>query len=291
MLRFTKLQGAGNDFLLVESSGMERDWSGLAKAMCNRHQGVGADGLILLLSSDCADFGMREFNPDGSESDACGNGLRCLAKYIMDTKLASTTKKEVLIETGAGIRKFIPVKTIDGTVRIQATMGTPKFKAREIPVEIGIEEERVDIKPITFPVTVAGWELPLSFVSMGNPHAVYFWDGNVSDFPLAEIGPVIERYKIFPERANFEVARVLNRQRIEARVWERGVGETLACGSGACAIAVIAQLNNYVDNNVDIIYPGGKLEVEWDGKGEALLGGPTETVFSGEWPNEVIAKT
>ncbi|MFC1937257.1 diaminopimelate epimerase [Chloroflexota bacterium] len=291
MLRFTKLHGAGNDFILVETRDTERDWSCLARAMCDRHYGVGADGLLLLLPSTTADFGMREFNADGSESDACGNGLRCLGKYVMDTRLANTTKNEVLIETGAGTRKFISARTDDGAIKIQVTMGMPRFKAGEIPVKAGAEGEQVDIKLIIYPLAVADWELPLSFVSMGNPHAVYFWDGIVSDFPLAQVGPAVEHHQIFPERTNFEVARVTSRRCIEARVWERGVGETLACGSGACAIAVVAQLRDYVDNNVDIIYPGGTLEVEWDGKGEVLLGGPTETVFSGEWSDEIITAT
>ena len=290
MLRFTKLQGAGNDFILVETSDTQRDWSRLAIAMCDRHFGVGADGLLLLLPSDTADFQMREFNPDGSESEACGNGLRCLVKYVMDTKLANTTVQEILIKTKAGVRKFRPCRAGDKTTKIQVSMGIPKFKAEDIPAVI--EPDKGDLanrKLINCPVTVAGRELLLELVSMGSPHAIYFWQNPVSEFPLSQLGPKIERHKIFPNGVNFEVAKVMNRRQIEARVWEKGVGgETLACGSGACAIAVVAQLNGYVDNKVDIKFPGGTLEVEWDGAGEVFLGGPTKTVFTGEWPNEDV---
>ena len=141
---------------------------------------------------------------------------------------------------------------------------------------------------MNYPVTVDGKALLLNFVSMGNPHAVYFWQQPVSDFPLSQLGPKVERLAIFPNRVNFEVANVISRQQIEARVWERAVGETLACGSGACAIAVAAQLHGYIDNKVDIKLPGGILQVEWDGVGEVLLSGPAEVVFSGEWPNENV---
>ena len=143
----------------------------------------------------------------------------------------------------------------------------------------------IDIKPLTYPVTISGKELLLNLVSMGNPHAVYFWQHPVAGFPLSQLGPEVEQHKIFPKGVNFEVARVLNRQQIEARVWEKGVGETLACGSGACAITVAARLYGYIDNKVDIKLPGGVLEVEWDGVGEVFLSGPAEIVFSGEWPD------
>ena len=289
-MNFTKMQGAGNDFILVETSDVSQNWSQMAMIMCGRHFGVGADGLLLLLPSDVADFRMREFNPDGSEAEACGNGLRCLAKYVMETKLADTTAREILVETIAGIRKiklFYEGDKGGEVVRIQVSMGEPKLGAKDIPVVIergkgGI----VDIKPmLSYSVTIGGKELPLNFVSMGNPHAIHFWQRPVSEFPLSRLGPEVEQHKIFPKKVNFEVARVVNRQQIEARVWERGVGETLACGSGACAVAVAAQLHGYIDNKVEIKLPGGILDVEWDGTGEVLLGGPAEIVFTGEWPD------
>ena len=312
-MKFTKLQAAGNDFILVETGDMQRNWSQEAMAVCDRHFGVGADGLLLLLPSDIADFRMRIFNPDGSEAEACGNGLMCLAKYVVNMGLADIEAQGILVETIPGISKAkrhtagIYQGTGDGAsplrnlhfplsfegegdkggevVTIQVSMGTPKLGAKDIPVAIE-EGDRglVDIKSILgYTVTVEDRKLLLNFVSIGNPHAVYFCQEPASDFPLSQIGPKVEQLSIFPNRINFEVANVVNRQRIEARVWERGVGETLACGSGACAVAVAAQLRGYIDSKVDIKLPGGILAVEWDRAGEIFLGGAAEIVFTGEW--------
>jgi len=287
-MNFTKMQGAGNDFVLVETSDMKRDWSQVAMAICDRHFGIGADGLLLLLPSDVADFQMRVFNPDGTEADACGNGLRCLAKYVIDAKSANTGVQGISIETMTGIRRVRFHKAMGKVTGIQISMGNPKFRAEDVPVAIEQGGNTVDIKLISYPATVDGNKLLLNCVSMGNPHAIYFWQQPVSDFPLSQLGPKVERLAIFPNRVNFEVANVISRQQIEARVWERAVGETLACGSGACAIAVAAQLHGYIDDKVDIKLPGGILQVEWDGVGEVLLSGPAEVVFSGEWPNEDV---
>lgn len=285
-MNFTKMQGAGNDFILIEAGNISRDWSKTAIAICDRHFGVGADGLVLVLSSNKADFRMREFNPDGSEAEACGNGLRCLAKYVRYKGLIRAETQEISVETLAGVRKVKFVRAGSKTATIQVGMGKPKFKAEEIPVVIEPSKPNLlDIKTIlTYPVTVDRQRLLLDFVSMGNPHAIYFWQQPVSDFPLERLGSKVEHHKIFPKRINFEVARVINRHEIEARVWERGVGETLACGSGACAIAVAAQLHGYIDKKVDIKLPGGTLNVQWDGAGEVFLSGPAEVVFNGEWP-------
>jgi len=284
-MNFTKLQGAGNDFILVETSDMQRNWSQVAVAMCDRHYGVGADGLLVLLPSDIADFQMRVFDPDGSEAEACGNGLRCLAKYASEKGLIGAGTDQILVETVAGIRKVKLFKRESRLIGIQAGMGKPMFRAKGIPVVMRRNKGNIlDIKSMLgYPVTVDGTNLLLNLVSMGNPHAVYFWQRPVSDFPLSQLGPKVEHLAVFPNRVNFEVARVVSRQQIEARVWERGVGETLACGSGACAIAVAAQLYGYIDNKVDIKLPGGILGVEWDRVGEVLLSGPAEIVFTGEW--------
>lgn len=288
-MNFTKLQGAGNDFILIETADLKRDWSPLAKAMCDRHFGIGADGLLLLLPSDIADLRMRIINSDGSEAEACGNGLRCLAKYVLDKDLFSrkagvTSPEQMLVETMAGVR-IIKVNKIGGSAKIQIGMGAPKFEASEIPVVIASGEETVDIKSLlSYAVTIDGKELRLNFVSMGNPHAVCFWQQPIADFPLSLIGPKVEHLAIFPNRVNFEIASVVSRQRIEVRVWERGAGETLACGTGACAVAVAAQLHGYIGSEVDIILPGGILQAEWNGAGEVFLSGDTEFVFTGEWP-------
>jgi len=314
-MNFTKLQAAGNDFILVETTEMGRDWSQVAKAMCDRHFGVGADGLLLLLPSDTADFQMRMFNPDGSEAEACGNGLICLAKYVVNTGLADSGAREILVETIAGIRRIklhkevIYQGKVEGAkplrnlhfplsfkgegdtggevVTIQVSMGIPKFAAQDIPVIIEEGGRRlVDIKSmLSYTVTIDDRELDLNFVSIGNPHAVYLCQQPVSDFPLSQIGPKVEHLSIFPNRINFEVANIVNPKQIKARVWERGAGETLACGSGACAVAVAAQLRGHIDNKVEVKLPGGILGVEWDGVGEIFLSAPAEIVFTGEWPD------
>jgi len=281
-MNFTKMQSAGNDFIVIEAGGMQPDWSQMAMAMCNRHFGVGADGLLLVLPSDTADFQMRIFNPDGSEAEVCGNGLSCLAKYVVDKGLADSGTQEILIETIAGVRRVKLHRAEGKLTKIQVGMGKPKFEAKDIPVAIEPDKGLLDII-LNYPIIIDGEELFLSFVSLGNPHAVYFWQHPVSDFPLSRLGPKVEQHKMFPSRVNFEVARVISRQQIEACVWERGVGETLACGSGACAVAVAAQLHGYIDSKVNIKLPGGILEVEWDRVGEVLLSGPAEKVFSGEW--------
>ncbi len=284
-MKFTKMQGTGNDFILVKTSDMQRDWAPVARAICDRHFGVGGDGLLLVLPSVAADFQMRIFNPDGSEAEVCGNGLRCLAKYVVDKGLTNTKVQEISVETKSGIRRIKFHYEGAGITKIQVGMGEPKFGAKDIPVVIEPgRDDLLDIKPILdYHLIVDGEELFLSFVSMGNPHAVYFGQYPVSNFPLSQLGPKIEQHKMFPQRVNFEVARIISRQSIEARVWERGVGETLACGSGACAVAVTAQLHGYIDNKVAVKLPGGILEVEWNRGGEVFLSGPVELVFNGDW--------
>ncbi len=288
-MKFTKVQGAGNDFILMEAGQGQRDWSQLAMAMCDRHFGIGADSLLLVSPSEIADFKMRVFDADGTEPEACGNGLRCLVRYALHKGLIDNKAQEVSVETIVGVRKAKFYEEEDKVATIQFSMGKPKFSAEDIPVVLGQREGVVDITPIMdYPVTVDNQKLLLSLVSMGNPHAVCFREQPVADFPLSQLGPKVERHSIFPNRVNFEIARVLDRKHIEARVWERGVGETLACGSGACAIAVLAQLHGYIDSKVEIKLPGGTLGVEWDGAGEVFLSGPAEIVFSGEWPDENV---
>ena len=220
-MNFTKVQGAGNDFILVEAGNVERDWSQAAIAMCNRHFGVGGDGLLLVLPSDKANLQMREFNSDGSEAEACGNGLRCVAKYAAERKLVSADTQQILIETISGIRQARLHKVAGQVTRIQVSMGKPEFGAKNIPVAIEPSKGRaLDIKPILdYPITINGQELLLNFVSMGNPHAVCFWQHSVSDFPLSQLGPAVERHRMFPNRVNFGVANVVSQQRIETRVW------------------------------------------------------------------------
>jgi diaminopimelate epimerase len=290
-MKFSKLQATGNDFILVDALAEPRkgDWGELARAMCDRHFGAGADGLILVQSSTIADLKMRLFNSDSSEAEVSGNGLRCFAKYAIEKGLigkmssrAGQNNRSLSIETLSGVRKVKAYMSENKVNRAEVNMGLPRFQPEQIPVKV-----KVDIIPILdYPLMIDRKKLTLSLLSMGNPHAVSFLSQPVADFPLAEIGPKLERHAMFPQRTNFGIARVLSRGKIEARVWERGVGETLACGSGACAIAVAAQLLDYVNKQVDIILEGGTLTVSWDRVGEVLLTGPVEEVFTGEWLEE-----
>jgi len=285
-MKFSKLQATGNDFILVDARTIEGEWSKLARAMCDRHFGIGADGLILVQDSTIADLKMRIFNADGSEAEVSGNGLRCFARYAIEKglsgKIASPVEQghpSLTIDTLSGVRKVKAYMSGNKVNRIEVKMGLPQFQPEQIPVKV-----KVDIIPLLdYPLAINGEELTLALLSMGNPHAVSFLSRPIADFHLAEIGPKVERHPMFPQRTNFEIARVLSREKIEARVWERGVGETLACGSGACVIAVAAQLLDYIEPQVDIILRGGTLTVSWDRVGEVLLTGPVEEVFTGEW--------
>lgn len=270
-MKFTKMQATGNDFIVVDAHNMEQDWPALASAMCKRRFGVGADGLILVLPSDKAHFRMREFNPDGSEAEACGNGLRCFVRYVVDKGLSG--ENALKIETMAGIRE---VQHNSGLVRV--AMGSPVFSPQDIPVEV--DDDTYPI--LNYLIELNDSEIKASFVSMGNPHAVAFMDKSVDNFPLSGIGPQIEHHSIFPNRMNFEIVNVVGNGKLKARVWERGAGETLSCGSGACAIAVCARLQEFVGDRTEIELPGGTLVVEWDGKGEVWLSGSAEIVFDGE---------
>ncbi len=285
-MRFVKMQGTGNDFVLVEATGDEEDWPRLAVAICDRHYGVGADGLLLAMPSQWAalpggqpGLRMRVLNPDGSEAEMCGNGIRCLAKYAVERGLIKTEDGRFNIETMGG-PVTVEVSGEEGKVdQVRLGMGRPRLAPEEIPVLV---EGAPPIKNLS--LNVDGQNLVVTCVSMGNPHAVHFTDQPVADYPLEQIGPRVAEHPLFPRGANFEVARAIDRKRIEARVWERGAGPTLSCGSGACAVMVAAHLHGMVDDVVDITMPGGSLGLEWDGIGEVYLTGAAVTVFSGEWP-------
>src|SRR3989338_5030358 len=234
LMNFVKMQGAGNDFIVVEAAAAAHDWPQLAIAMCDRHYGIGADGLLILSPSAVADFRMRIFNSDGSEAEACGNGTRCIVRYFVDRKPGNSGNREISVETMSGIRKARVHHTAK-LASVKVDMGKPGFGAGDIPVLLNSCDRVNTRKPmITCTLQVNRRELSIALVSMGNPHAVYFTDKPVADFPLTRLGPKMERHQMFPEGANFEVAHVVSRRQIEARVWERGAGETLACGTGAC---------------------------------------------------------
>jgi len=284
-IEFTKMQASGNDFVIVRAADSKQTWNKLAPAMCHRRFGIGADGVLVLQPSKKANFKVRVFNSDGSEAEICGNGLISLGKYAVETGIVEPGNTEVRVETAAGI-KPIEVKTRAGKVtKVKVSMGLPRFKPEDIPVLAGMDDpDTRDGSPIMdYPLFVGNRKLLLTFVSMGNPHAVSFTTKPLEDFPLNRLGPVIEHHPVFPKRVNFELGRVVDDGQIEAKVWERGAGETMACGTGACAIAVAARLHQYVGDFVEVVLPGGTLEVEWDGKGEVVLTGTAELVFKGQW--------
>ena len=279
---FVKMHGLGNDFILIDcinkSFGDSSFLSYLAKKLCDRNFGIGADGLILILPSSKADLRMRIFNYDGSEAQMCGNGIRCFAKYAYENKLV--LKNKFTVETLAGVITpeliFQDLKN-KKVLRIKVDMGIPKLRRREIPM-IGedtptVVGERLKINSEqTFKITC---------VSMGNPHCITFVD-DVQSIPVDKIGPKIENHSLFPEKTNAEFIQVLNRKEINFRVWERGVGETLACGTGACAALVASVLNKKTDREATIHLPGGDLDIHWANDEHIYMTGPAELVFKGE---------
>jgi len=278
-INFVKMHGLGNDFILIDclykSLGNSSFLSYLAKKLCNRNFGIGADGLILILPSSKADLRMGIFNYDGSEAQMCGNGIRCFAKYAYENKLVS--KNKFTVETLAGI--IIPELTISNNkiLGVKVNMGIPKLRRRDIPMAgedtPTVVDEILKINPEQI--------FKISCVSMGNPHCIIFVD-DVKSIPVDKIGPKIENHPLFPEKTNVEFIQVLNRKEINFRVWERGVGETLACGTGACASLVAGVLNKKTDRKATIHLPDGDLNIQWVDDGHVYMTGPAELVFRGE---------
>ncbi len=276
-MKFTKMQGCGNDYVYV--NGIEEkiaDEAAAAIKVSDRHFGIGADGLIIIKPSDIADFEMCMYNADGSRGAMCGNGIRCVAKFVYDNGL--TDKKTIAIESMGAI-KYIDVSLENGKVAsAKVDMGAPILKAADIPVIC--ETERA----INLPLEIDGVDYKISCVSMGNPHAVVFIDKSPKEIELEKIGRLFENNPIFPNRVNTEFIFVQDRKNLEMRVWERGSGETLACGTGACAAAVAAIINGLADNEVTVHLLGGDLQISWSGREEdsVFMTGPATTVFSGE---------
>ena len=277
-MRFSKMHGAGNDYVYVNAMSEKRDWAALAAAMSDRHLGVGSDGLIIALPSDSADLRMRMFNADGSEGEMCGNGIRCLVRFALDNGIVAAGKSPVSVETLAGTLDVLPIWDGADMVGARVGMGEPRLRPKDVPVDLPESD-----MALNYPLSVKGHEFNISCVSMGNPHAVAFIDESVDEFPLTEIGPLVEHHPMFPNRVNFEIANALHSGRIKTRVWERGSGITMACGTGACAVAVAARLNGLAGDRVTVALPGGDLSVEWAGQGEVVLEGPVAHVFDGEW--------
>ncbi len=280
-MKFAKYHGAGNDFILVDGNGPQRDWSAVALAICDRNLGAGADGLIIALPTvNDAHARMRLFNSDGSEAEMSGNGVRCFAKYVVEQGLAHPAGDDLRVDTGAGAIVVKLQRRGAEVIGSTVDMGSPRFRPDEIPVAVEHPAPVLDL-----PVRVDGRDYAVSCVSMGNPHAVHFVQSTVADFPLREIGPKIEHHALFPARVNFEVAQVIDRSHIVSRTWERGVGETQACGTGASAIMVSARLHGWVDDLVEVNEPGGVLTLRWNGSGSVFLTGPAAFVYDGDWPD------
>ena len=275
MIKFTKMHGLGNDYVYMNAIHQHiEDESTLAQFVSNRHFGIGSDGLILICKSEKADFKMRMFNSDGSEAEMCGNGIRCVGKFVYDKGL--TQKTEVTIETLAGI-KTVQLNVKNGKVEtVKVDMGEPILEPKEIPV---ISEE----KPVkNLKLKAEDKEFVFTCVSMGNPHAITIVD-NTKEFDVEKYGKVLEVDKAFPNKTNVEFIEIVDKNNIKMRVWERGAGETLACGTGACASVVACVLNNLTERNVNVELLGGKLEIEWNkNDNHVYMTGPAVTVFEGE---------
>lgn len=274
-MKFTKMHGIGNDYVYVNCFKEEiKNPSELAKFVSNRNFGVGSDGLILIRPSEKADFQMDMYNSDGSQAEMCGNGIRCVGKYVYDYGL--TDKTQITVDTLAGI-KYLDLTVEEGKVsKIRVNMGEPILKPELVPV-ISPADPAVDI-----PIEVKGKQYHMTCVSMGNPHAVIFMD-HVKDLNIEVVGPYFENHTCFPKRTNTEFVEILDRNTVNMRVWERGAGETLACGTGACATAVACVLNDKTENNITVHLLGGDLQIEWDREtNQIYMTGPATTVFDGE---------
>ena len=274
-MKFTKMQGLGNDYVYVNcfKETIENPPE-MAKKVSNRNFGIGSDGLIMINPSDVADFEMEMYNADGSRSEMCGNGIRCVGKYVYDYGL--TEKEHISVETLAGI-KYLDLTVEDGKVKlVKVDMGSPELVPENIPIVA--DGNRV----IDEPINVNGTEYRMTGVSMGNPQAVVYVE-DVKGLDIETIGPAFENHERFPNRVNTEFVKVLDRNTVEMRVWERGSGETMACGTGACAVAVACILNGFTEDKVTVKLLGGDLQIEWDKEADKIyMTGPAEVSFDGE---------
>jgi diaminopimelate epimerase len=276
-MRFMKMHGIGNDYVYVDCfQEIVRDPEQLAVRMSDRHFGVGGDGLILIMPSTQADARMRMFNADGSEAQMCGNGIRCVAKYVYESGISR--KPELSVETLAGVLR-LRLLTVHGQVeKVQVNMGVPRLRRQDIPM-LG-EGARV----LAEKLAAGDREFEVTCVSMGNPHCVIYID-DVGNFPVTHYGPLLEHHEQFPQRTNVEWVEWLNHREIRQRTWERGSGETLACGTGACAATVASILNGKTERAVTVHLRGGDLEIEWAADNHVYMTGAAVEVFRGDWPD------
>lgn len=274
-MKFTKMQGIGNDYVYVNCfTEKVENPSQVAVRVSDRHFGIGSDGLILIKPSDVADFEMEMYNADGSQGAMCGNGIRCVAKYVYDYHL--TDKTSISVNTKSGI-KYLDLTVENGKVKeVKVNMGAPVLKTAEIPMIYS--KEQVIAQPLNINQNL----YEVTAVSMGNPHVIVYMN-DVKNLKIEEVGPYFEKSSVFPESVNTEFVRVIDRNTVEMRVWERGSGETLACGTGACAVAVACVLNGYTEEQVTVKLLGGDLKIFWDWEANLVyMTGPAEVVFDGE---------
>lgn len=285
-MRFTKMHGLGNDYVYINGLAEDLnsyDLTRLSRIVSDRNFGVGSDGLIVILPSETVDFRMRIFNPDGSEAEMCGNGVRAFAKYVFEHGL--TDKTDLAVQTGAGLVR--PRLVVEGgeVVSVRVDMGRPRLARAEIPMS----GEPADQPVVNEPLKVDDAEVRITCVSMGNPHCVQFVD-DVQAAPVAELGPRIERHSAFPARTNVEFVQVVDRGHVKMRVWERGAGETLACGTGASATCVACVLNERTDRTVEVQLRGGVLTIEWGADDHVYMTGPATEVYSGELSEAMLSR-
>ncbi|OYD06651.1 diaminopimelate epimerase [Paludifilum halophilum] len=275
-MNFTKMHGLGNDFVIV--SGEERppeNTPDLARRICDRHFGVGADGLVFILPSESGDFAMRIINADGSEAEQCGNAVRCVSKFFYERM--SRARRELRVETGAGLQRVWLEPDGEKVRRVRVDMGRPVLEGKAVPTTIDAESV------VAYPVEVGERTFSFTAVSMGNPHAVIPVEDAIA-FPVEFWGPKLEVHPLFPHQTNVEFVSFRSRSELDMRVWERGVGRTMACGSGACASAVASALTGRTDRRVTVHLQGGDLEIDWNEKDDRVyMTGPAETVFEGKW--------
>lgn len=275
-MEFTKMQGTGNDYIYVNCfEESVTNPSGLSVKISDRHFGVGSDGLILIKPSDKADFYMEMYNADGSQGKMCGNGIRCVGKYVYDNGL--TDKTEISVDTLSGI-KYLKLNLVDGKVdTVRVNMGAPELRPKFIPVNIDADVVK------DYPVSIGDNEYRITCVSMGNPHCVIYVD-DVDNLKIEDVGPLFEKNPLFPEQVNTEFVRVIDRDTLQMRVWERGSGETLACGTGTCATVVATILNGLCNDTVTVKLLGGELKITWDRENNIVyMEGAARTVFTGQW--------
>lgn len=272
-MEFLKMHGLGNDFVIIDEINkpylVEKNLPELGRKICDRRFGIGADGLVLLLPSDKADFKMRIINSDGSEAEMCGNAIRCVARYYMEKYF--TSERILAVETLAGI---IRPEVLENNL-VKVDMGRPILKPQEIPVA-------VDAEPVNIPLEVLDQKFYFTAVSMGNPHAVIFVD-SLAKIELEKYGPLIETNHLFPRKTNVEFVEVVSPEKAKVLVWERGAGATLACGTGACAVTVAGRILGKFREKVEVVLPGGSLFIEWQFGESVFMTGPAELVFKGEY--------